>query len=59
MVEKMESGTLVRAVEILYPKKKFDKENPLQVLLLFIQGLKQNDFFDYALFINKIKHSGR
>lgn len=56
MVDRMESGeTLIQAVEILYPKKKFNRENPLEILLLFIQGLKQNDFFDYVLFINKIK----
>ena len=60
MVGMMESGeTLIKAVELMYPKKKFDANNPLEVLLLFIQGLKQNEFFDYVNFINEIKRGGR
>lgn len=60
MVHKMESGeTLIQAVEIMYPKKKFNKKNPLELLLLFIKGLKENEFFEYAHFINGIKRGKR
>lgn len=60
MVGMMESGeTLIRAIEIMYPKKKIDLGNPLEILLLFIRGLKQNDFFEYAQFINGIKRGRR
>lgn len=57
MVGMMESGeTLVQAVEIMYPKK-INRDNPLEILALFIKGLKQNEFFEYANFIKTI--SGR
>jgi hypothetical protein len=60
MVGMMESGeTLVQAVELMYPKKKIDKHNPLELLLLFTKGLKQSEFFDYVNFINGIKRGGR
>jgi hypothetical protein len=60
MVGRMESGeTLIQAVEIMYPKKKFDRNNPLELLLLFIKGLKHHDFFEYATFINGIKRGRR
>lgn len=54
MIEGMESGeVLIEAVGILYPKKKTN--NPLELLLLFTQGLKQNEFFAYVEFIHGIK----
>lgn len=60
IVGMMESGeTLIQAVEIMYPKNKINKENPLEILLLFIRGLKQNEFFEYAIFINGIKRGRR
>ena len=60
MVSMMEGGeVLVRSVQILYPRAKINKNNPLELLLLFIQGLKQNEFFDYVSFINGIKRGGR
>lgn len=56
MVGMMESGeTLVQAVELMYPKKKINRENPLELLLLFVKGLKQNEFFEYVQFVNGIK----
>lgn len=56
MVGMMESGeTLVQAVQLMYPKKKIDRNNPLELLLWFIRGLKENEFFEYASFINGIK----
>jgi hypothetical protein len=60
MVGMMESeGTLIQAIEIMYPKKKFSVNNPFELLLLFTQGLRQNEFFEYAIFINGIKRGGR
>jgi len=56
MVGRMNSGrTLVRAIEIMYPKLNFNHNNPLELLFLLIKGLKQNDFFEYVAFINGIK----
>lgn len=60
MVERMKNGnTLIRAIDILYPSKKVDYGNPLELLLLFVRGLKQNEFFEYASFINGIKRGER
>lgn len=60
MVDRMDSGeVIVRAVEIMYPKSKFNRDNPLEVLLLFVRGMKQNEFFEYASFINGIKRGRR
>jgi hypothetical protein len=56
MVDMMESGeTLVQAVRMMYPKKKIDEENPVELLILFTRGLKENEFFEYVDFINGIK----
>lgn len=61
MVGRMKSGiALVKAVEIMYPNKDFNHNNPLEILLLFIKGMKQNEFFDYVVFvknINRVKPS--
>lgn len=60
MVGRMHSGrTLVKAVDIMYPRKELDVHNPLEMLLLFIQGLKENEFFYYAKFINGITSGKR
>lgn len=60
MVGRMKNGNvLIRAIDIMYPKQKTDYGNPLELLLLFIRGLKQNDFFEYASFINGIKRGKR
>lgn len=60
MVERMKnSNVLIRAIDILYPNKKVDYGNPLELLLLFIRGLKQNEFFEYATFINGIRSGKR
>lgn len=60
MVGMMEDGdTLFRAVELMYPKIELDTRNPLEILLLFVQGLKQNEFFEYADFINGMKSGKR
>lgn len=59
MVGMMENEeTLIQAVELMYPKKKVSN-NPIELLLLFTQGLKQNEFFEYATFINGIKRGRR
>jgi hypothetical protein len=55
MVGRMKSdGTLIRAVEIMYPKRNFDKKNPMELLALFIRGLNQNDFFSYVQFLRNM-----
>lgn len=56
MVNMMEGEqVLIKAVEILFPKLKVNKDNPFELLLLFIRGLKYNDFFDYASFVKGIR----
>lgn len=60
MVDRMDSGdVLVQAIQIMFPKLKFNSGNPLELLLLFVKGLKQNSFFEYAVFINEIKRGRR
>lgn len=60
MVGMMESEeTLIQAIEIMYPKKKISRNNPIELLFLFTQGLRQNEFFEYAIFINGIKRGRR
>jgi hypothetical protein len=56
VIERMQSpNTLFRAIEIMHPKKEVDAGNPLELIFLFTQGLKQNEFFEYTHFINGIK----
>jgi hypothetical protein len=56
MIEMMESGdTLIQAIEIMYPKRKFNRNNAMELLLLFTRGLKEIEFFEYILFINGMK----
>lgn len=60
MVGRMESGdVLLKALDIMYPKKKINQNNPLELLLLLIKGLKANEFFEYVQFINGIKRGRR
>jgi hypothetical protein len=60
MIGMMESGeTLIQAVEILYPKKKINKNNSIELLTLLVRGLKENEFFGYVEFINGIKRGRR
>lgn len=57
MVGMMDSDkTLIGAVELMFPKKKINRSNPLELLVLFVRGLKHNDFFEYVSFINGLKH---
>jgi hypothetical protein len=60
MIGRMKSdNTLFRAIEIMYPKKEIDARNSMEVLLLFIRGLKENEFFEYVHLINGIKRGKR
>lgn len=60
MVGRMNSGVPIsKSLDILYPNLNIDRNNPLEILLLFIRGLKQNSFFEYVEFINGIKRGGR
>ena len=51
--------TLILAVEIMFPESKIDRNNPLELLILLIRGLKHNDFFEYVSFVNKLKDGRR
>lgn len=56
MINRMKNGyVLVQALHILYPNKNINTDNPLELLVLFIRGLKVNDFFEYAYFIRGLK----
>lgn len=56
MVSRMRNGTILfRAIEIMYPRLEIEANNPLEILSLFVKGLKQNEFFEYVGFINGIK----
>jgi hypothetical protein len=60
MVGMMENGeVLLRSIEIMYPKVEIDTRNPLEILLLFTDGLKCNDFFEYVSLVREIKRGKR
>lgn len=55
MISGMKNGeTLIHAIEIMYPKKRLNKNNPMELLALFIHGLRQNDFFSYVQFVRDL-----
>ena len=50
---KMQWPDLKRSLEILY--KKIPDDNPIVYLLMMIRGLKENNFFVFVDFIDKLK----
>lgn len=50
MLNRIEPSALMKSFDILY-KGSLHKKNDLELLLLFIRGLKENDFFSYVTFI--------
>lgn len=58
MIDMMEGEeVLAKSLEILYPTNKIN--NPIEMILLFVRGLKENEFFDYVLFVDGIRNGGR
>lgn len=53
IIQRGEPDLMERCTAIMYPKVK--ESDPLSLLLLFIKGLQDNDFFEYAYFINGLK----
>lgn len=56
LLNKAKAGTIVKSLEIM--KVKTEKKSDLQLLLLFIRGLKENNFFEYAEFVKGLKKIG-
>lgn len=56
MLESMPSEVFISAIEIMYEDVKYD--SPIKVAVLFIDGLKRNNFFDYASFVENLVKNG-
>lgn len=53
LLSRAKEGTIVRSLEIM--KIKTEKKSDIQLLILFIRGLKENNFFEYVEFIKGLK----
>lgn len=54
MLSRIESSALMDSFDILY-KGNWRKKNDIELLILFIRGLRENDFFNYVTFIQGFK----
>lgn len=57
MLENMPSEVFISAIEIMYENVKY--ESPIKIAVMFIEGLKQNNFFDYVSFIENLVKNGQ
>lgn len=48
IVDKLDDKTFKKAIEIMY-KKSYG--NPIELLLLFVAGLRESNFFEYVAFV--------
>lgn len=53
IIQAGEPELMERCIEIMYPKPP-KESSPLDFLFLFIKGLQDNDFFEYAHFIKSL-----
>lgn len=50
ILDKAQDDTVMKCLEIMYGKN-FSKKNYVELLSLFIRGLRENDFFAYVNFV--------
>ena len=55
MLDRAEPGTIVKSLEIMFPKKDLSKNSHAELFDMFMQGLTKSNFFEYSHFINGIK----
>ena len=58
MLHMAEPGTLLKSLEIIY-KKDFTEKNTVELLVLFVTGLKNINFFEYVGFVKGMNRSGK
>jgi len=56
ILDKAQDGMMVRCLGIMY-NKDFSKKSYVELLTLFIKGLRENDFFAYVNFIKGMSKS--
>ena len=55
MLDKIEVEKFLESLAIMFPKKDFSKLPDVELLVWFIKGLKQSNFFEYANFVKGLK----
>lgn len=50
ILDRAQDGTILKCLEIMFGKN-FSKKNYVELLSLFIRGLRENDFFAYVNFV--------
>lgn len=55
MLDKMSVEKFLESLALMFPKKDFSKLPDVELLVWFIKGLKQSNFFEYANFVKGIK----
>ena len=55
--EKAKPGTIFDCLKIMYPNK--EPKDSLNGIEMFIEGMKENEFFEYVSFINGVKRARR
>lgn len=57
ILDKAQDGVMLKSLEIMYKSKDFSKKNYVELLTLFVKGLRENDFFAYASFVKGMSKS--
>ena len=55
LLDKAKPGTILRVLKVIYPDQLKEKSD-LSLFVLFVKGLRENNFFEYVNFIKKVKH---
>ena len=57
MLDKLTKQKFILSLQLLYKNFSPNSENPLEALMLFIRGLKKNDFFKFVDFVKELNGS--
>lgn len=58
ILDKAQDDTVMKCLEIMYGKN-FSKKNYVELLSLFIRGLRENDFFAYVNFVKGMNKNAK
>ena len=51
MLDKISKQDFIQALNMLYKDFSAQNKNPIQIIIMFISGLKKNDFFEFHAFV--------